>query len=330
MKYTIAFSAYDLIPNQPIQSKIAHSIRCGALLKFHFENGTIGYADCHPWVELGDDPLKTQLKMLKEGVCTKLTAQSLAFAWCDAEARSAGINLFADKIIPPSHYLLANLENYHLAQVLKHVEEGFTRIKIKLGNHLKEEVKNLKKLCEILFENEALAKKLLLRLDFNLKLDFLKFEQFLEEIGLWKEKIEFYEDPFGFDFDVWRSLQKKHRINLACDYLSERVCQGLDCSIIAIHKPAVQAQTLFQAGYKRIVTSYLDHPLGQLCAAFTASSVQNNPIPLEICGLLSHKIYQNNAFSEQLFNDGPVLVPPGGTGFGFNELLESQTWCPLK
>lgn len=330
MKYRIAFSAYDLIPNYPIQSKISHSLRSGALLKFHFENGTIGYADCHPWIELGDDPLKTQLKMLKEGVYTSLTAQSLAFALCDAEARSTDINLFADKIIPPSHYLLANLENYQLAQVLKHVEEGFTRIKIKLGNHLKAEVKNLKKLCEILFANDEVDKKLLLRLDFNLKLDFLKFEQFLEEMSMWKEKIEFYEDPFYFDFDVWRALQKKHNINLACDYLSQRVCEGLDSSVIAIHKPAVQAETLFKLGCRRIVTSYLDHPLGQLCAAFTASSFQNNPRHLEICGLLSHKIYQNNAFSEQLFNDGPVLVPPSGTGFGFNELLENQIWRPLK
>lgn len=326
MKYTIAYSAYELIPISVIQSKSTHSKRSGALLKFQFENGTIGYADCHPWIELGDDPLELQLQWLKDGILTSLTSQSLAFATLDAKARAEGVNLFQDKTIPASHYLIANLENYQLSEVIKRVESGFTRIKIKLGNHLETEIKHLKILCEALSKSSSFSSKL--RLDFNLKLDPHKFEQFLQQLGPWKDRVDFYEDPFLFDFPVWTALQKKHGIILACDHQSQRLCECLDSSIVVVCKPAVQSESLFQGSgtSRRVVTSYLDHPLGQLCAAFMATSLSQ---PSEICGLLSHKVYQMNQFSEQLSNQGPILKPPHGTGFGFDELLEGQSWMRL-
>ena len=72
----ISFSSYALAAK-----------RQGALLKVEFEEGMIGYADCHPWPELGDVPLQEQLHLLARAEKTALTACALEWALLDATAR---------------------------------------------------------------------------------------------------------------------------------------------------------------------------------------------------------------------------------------------------
>ena len=79
-----------------------------------------------------------------------------------------------------------------------------------------------------------------------------------------------------------------------------------------------------------MVTSYLDHPLGQVAAAYVAAQLWAQfPDRLETCGLLSHLVYQTNEFSEQLCVKEAILIPPEGTGFGFEETLYNQDWRDL-
>jgi hypothetical protein len=40
-------------------------------------------------------------------------------------------------------------------------------------------------------------------------------------------------------------------------------------------------------------------------------------------------MYEPNAFSERLRVEDARLVPPGGNGFGFDELPERQEWRAL-
>jgi len=74
------------------------------------------------------------------------------------------------------------------------------------------------------------------------------------------------------------------------------------------------------------VTSYMDHPVGQLFAAYVAAKHATS----SRCGLVTHVLYEKNAFIEQLGIDGMRLVPPAGRGIGFDDLLERLPWKKLQ
>src|SRR5262249_34567507 len=73
--------------------------RRGALIR----SGS-GFADVHPWPELGDEPLERQLDLLRRGETTPLTRRSLELARIDGAARQRGVSLFAGLTIPKSHW----------------------------------------------------------------------------------------------------------------------------------------------------------------------------------------------------------------------------------
>lgn len=302
-------------------SKSTHSSRTGALLKIEFEKGLVGFTDCHPWEELGDAPLTEQLNLLKEERLTSLTKRSLHFARLDAHARMNGINLFTGLTIPTSHFLIPNLMEWDQKAITTALQQGFTRFKVKLGRNLSQELLQLERLCPLIGNSK-------LRLDFNLKLLRDQFK-LLEP---WNKYIDFYEDPFPYDNAYWSSLQQSNN-TMALDHNSEAAIGAIDSTKVLVIKSAVQDETPFlthaHPKQRLVFTSYLDHPLGQLTAAFTAAkALQKLPEQVDICGLLSHKVYQPNVFSEQLTN-GPLFIPPPGTGFGFDELLAEQLWRVL-
>lgn len=317
-------SCYELAAHVPLNCTAVHTSRSGALLKVRFEDGLIGYADCHPWVELGDASLTEQLRLLNQGMLTSLTQRSLHFAYLDANARSEGVSLFSGLTIPRSHFLLPNLEQCDLSKIEAAVQCGFDCIKMKLGRHLIAELPKLKELLEMF-------PSVTCRLDFNLKLSSDQFAHVLQEIAPWKEQIEFYEDPFAFETEAWEALQKRG-YRLACDYQSHQAIGFSSATAVLVLKPAIQDHVHFLANLtqKLVVTSYLDHPLGQMTAAYVAAAAQRDaPGCVGTCGLLSHTVYQTNEFSDQLKCQGPELIPPTGTGFGFDDLLAKQQWRPL-
>ncbi len=292
----ITFHRYTL------KAKTGGMVREGALLSVEG-----GYADCHPWVELGDLPLQEQLKRLADGQTTRLTERSLYFAGLDREARAKKRSLFDGLAIPPSHHLL-----------LKITDEipDTSLFKIKMGREL-EEKEQLKMLLEK-FPCQV-------RLDFNARLTERAFEAFLEEMVPFLPFFDFIEDPFPFSEVAWQRLQEQYSVSLACDAGSERAIGKTKAAKVLILKPAVQAHAPFQnLSQKLVVTSYLDHPLGQLSAAYIAAQLK-----VATGGLCSHLVYQTNEFSEQLPQKGPFLTPPEGTGFGFDALLAKLPWKKL-
>jgi O-succinylbenzoate synthase len=61
----------------------------------------------------------------------------------------------------------------------------------------------------------------------------------------------------------------------------------------------------------------MDHALGQLCAAYEAAKAK-----LSVhCGLLTHLVYAEDPFFRQLSHHHGTLLPPNGTGFGFDKEL---------
>ena len=81
----IEYWRYELIPKRRLSAIAADGPRRGALLRV---DG--GFADVHPWPELGDANLDDQLALLARGETTPLTRASLQFASIDAAARDRG------------------------------------------------------------------------------------------------------------------------------------------------------------------------------------------------------------------------------------------------
>lgn len=297
----------------------------GALLRLDLPNQVFGYADCHPCEDWGDLPLSEQLNLLSENRTNPLTRRALAFASIDASARVNHSNLFQGLNIPQSHCLIPNLATWKPEDGEKALEEGFTCFKVKLGKKLATELPLLKELFKL---------KAKVRLDFNQCLTFADFDQFLKTIAPSKEQIDFIEDPIPFDAIAWKGYQSKYGIPLACDRESQKALGNAQAASVVVFKPAIQHEEIFfqrlDQKQRLVITSYLDHPLGQLAAAYIAAKcLEKLPKQVDLCGLLTHRVYQPNEFSDLLSSHGPSLTPPEGTGFGFDSLLADLPWKPL-
>lgn len=300
-------------------------VRHGSLLKFEFENG-IGYADCHPWTEFGDLSLEEQLTYLKQGRLTSLTKRSLAFAKLDSQGRVEKKNCLAGLDIPRSHFLVTALDSLSDEKLNELWAEGFREIKLKLGRDLEKEIG----LVNNLF---SASKSFHLRFDFNGLPNIDNFRDFISKLDLnIFSQIEYIEDPIGSEAQEWFELQDELGVTLARDLVSVESNEAH--YFVRVAKPAVQ--DVFQLlqdepqSVEMVVTSYMDHPLGQATAAYTAALLHEKiPDRCLLPGLLHHHVYEPNEFSELLTNRGPMFKPIEGSGFGFDQLLERQPWKSL-
>jgi O-succinylbenzoate synthase len=279
---TMWIHRYELIPRVRLNALAGMGRRRGALLRVDD-----GFADIHPWPELGDAPLDEQLTRLARGETTSLTSQSLHFARIDGEARREGWSLFGGLQIPESHWPAAAGE----------APKAFDTIKVKMPG-------------------DELPPRGRLRLDFNAALDAAAFSRLASKLP--RERIDFVEDPCPYDGPTWRRLREETGLRFALDRAV--ATEGVDVLVV---KPAVQAIVTPPADV--VVTSYMDHPVGQLHAAAVAARMATNPR----CGLVTHVLFEPDAFSEQLRLDGARLVPPPGNGIGFDDLLQGLLWTRL-
>jgi|GEM_PF-48260 len=352
----ISVSRYELMPRRALssralvydQERTSRRPRLGVLLRVESNWGnkqgeqSVGYADLHPWPELGDLPLEQQLKFLRDQQLTPLTASSLRFAKIDAQARAQGVSAFQGLHIPESHYLITDLDLLDLVddKIIDQIRaEGWKRIKVKVGRHHSKEgmAKEISILKEIA---SGLGDQIKLRLDFNAAFDFKSLQNWLQSAQSFLTQIDFLEDPLPWNPEHWQVIRNHWNVRLASDRegmdissarLSNEFSNRVDVIVI---KPAVNGgvEAGSQKNLSRVVTSYLDHPVGQMCAAYDAAQLGllKSPDSLEICGLLSHRAYEKNLFSEQLQTSGPLLLPTPGTGWGWDEQLAQLAWEPLR
>jgi O-succinylbenzoate synthase len=304
---------YELTPKRRLSAIAAEGPRHGALIRV---DG--GFADVHPWPELGDAPLDEQLAMLARGETTPLTRASLQFAAIDAVARREGRSLFDDLTIPPSHWPGPDPPDVFNCAKLKNIDRIPDRVR--------------------------------LRIDFNATLAPDEFVRIAATLP--RERIDFIEDPCPYEPSTWVALRARTGLRLALDragateHRQECLChidhspeltpiagepmwhrhsclcsfEGADVLVI---KPAVQQ--IPKTDSEIIVTSYMDHPIGQLCAAYAAAKYGITTT----CGLVTHVLYEPDPFTERMQIDGTRLVPPGGKGWGFGDLLENLPWRKL-
>ena len=316
----IAYAPYELEARGTVNAVSTCVKRKGALLKVAFEPTHIGYADCHPSPELGDLLLHQQLEALSQGRLTSLSRCSLAFARLDAKARSQKQQVLEGRPIPQSHFLVTQLLEWTPHHVKRVIQLGYTHVKVKVGRQVEQEGKHLVEL----FSRSPLQ----LRLDFNERLTPSLFRSFLHQIKALREYIDFIEDPFPFDAQKWATIQQEGW-TLACDRHAQAACNLPDSAKVLIIKPALLLVEEWQKGkdQKKIVTSYLGHPIEQVAAAYAASEVDASS--RFVHGLLSHGVYSPTPFSLQLNWQGPQFTVPAGYGFGFDQELKQLEWINL-
>lgn len=270
---------YELVPRRRLSGVAREGARQGALLR-----AGDGFADVHPWPELGDLPLDEQLTRLARGETTALTRASLRLAALDADARRRGVSLFDGLRIPLSHWPGAE------------PPDGFDTVKLKSAEVIPDGVR--------------------LRFDFNARLTAEEFVRIAESLP--KERVDFVEDPCAFDEDVWLALSARTGLTLAYDRPGGAKPSS-DVRVL-VHKPAVQPEWTEHPDV--VVTSYMNHPVGQVGAAYIAATHRTNAR----CGLFTHVLYEPDAFIEAIESEGARLLPPRGTGIGFDALLEALPW----
>jgi O-succinylbenzoate synthase len=278
---------YQLVPRRALSPLAGAKPREGALLRV---DG--GYADLHPWPELGDAPLDEQLTRLARGEPTAQVRASLRFAALDADARTRGVSLFEGLAIPESHWPGDD------------PPPAFDTIKIKDAPLWGRPPAG----------RAAGRRPARVRIDFNARLSADEFARIAETLP--KEQIDFIEDPCPYDERVWRELRERTGLRLALDRFEGK-------ADVLIHKPALGAK--FPKHDDVVVTSYMDHPIGQFGAAYVAATHDVNPR----CGLFTHVLYEPDAFLERIESDGARLLPPRGTGIGFDDLLETLSWTSI-
>lgn len=309
---------YTLTPHGILSARAAAQPRHGVLIR----NDEGGYGCLQTWTELGDESLDVELEALKAGQPMRLGARALRCASLDADARAKNVSLFEDLLVPKSHATLPISACPSMVHTLS--QRGFTMGKLKVLPYIQASAERLMNLAVI-------APSWTWRLDFNATLtpdDALQFWNILPEAL--RERIDFVEDPCPYDVDVWQKLQDAG-MPLAFDLPAPGVAGMPECTHTPMHRVVKPARDRTTAGLP-VFTSYMDHPVGQVWAAYCAAkyytSKPEHEVPL--CGLITHHLYEPTEFSRclglKIMPDFPV---PEGPGLGFGDILEKLDWQKL-
>ncbi|MDG1358278.1 MAG: hypothetical protein P8P36_08805, partial [Akkermansiaceae bacterium] len=314
MTNKISICQYAMISSGSLNAKSARREHHGALIRVD-HGGVFGYGCIHPWPELGDQSLDKTLTMLAEGLHTALSARAMQCAQRDAEARGNRVSLFDGLVVPRSHAtLMMNEDNFATA-----VHAGFTTVKVKVGRSPAVE-------AQFIRAQAKLYPELMWRLDFNGSLNAKAVESLLADLGEEvRDKIDFLEDAFLPGITPWVDALGPYDIAMAVDREVEDACGSYGVAVIkpALNQPGPLLERVVNEGKRAVITSYMDHPLGQSFAALEAAhAYQSFPKVVDTCGLITHGLFEQNEFTAALGAARPSFDPPSGTGLGFDELLE--------
>jgi O-succinylbenzoate synthase len=282
-----------------------------------------GFGCIHPWPELGDPPLEKCLIDLAGPRRWPIVRRAIRCTEYDRAARVFDHSLFEEMEVPKSHATFATGD---IAELVRAVEAGFTTVKLKAGRDLSAEMKFLDAMT---LEFPAVR----WRLDFNESLTPDAAAEFL--LGLkdgTRIAIDFAEDPCPYSESGWNELHQKTRVNLAVDHEAAPLSKAAQFMVIkpAVDEPFLLGEAALSHQQRVILTSYMDHPIGQTFAAWEAARLELQfPGLVGLCGLQTHHLFEPNEFSEALGPWSPDFMPPAGTGLGFDDFLDAQPWTRL-
>ena len=337
----IEISKYELIPKHTENSKINATL-VGLLLRVHFENDLIGYSSLQPWPSLGDFTLDEYLEFIKNKKMKGSLGPAVYLAKKDAIARQKKISLWNEnilKFLPKNHKNVSNIFYENFEELY---ENNFEWIKIKLGLDIEKEIK-------FLIDSKHRIQNFKLRLDFNFSVP-LDHEILLKIFDLNQYfQIDFFEDLILFPKiatdDLLEPRTKKNKWEesgkiifpqekLAIDFQKNKT--DLKKYGVIVVKPVMELLPKIKNlskhnHHRRIFTSAMDHPVGQMLGLYEASFFYSEfPNLQETCGFLTHLNFQKNQYSEYLQVKNTKLLPVSGTGIGFDELLKNEKWENLE
>jgi o-succinylbenzoate synthase len=282
-----------------------------------------GFGCIHPWPELGDPSLEKCLADLAGERRWPIVRRAIRCTEYDRAARVFDESLFDEMDVPLSHATLAKADP---AEVALAVEAGFTTVKLKAGRDLAHETKFLEMMAQEFSE-------LRFRLDFNESLTFEEAGDFLLSLTeKARSAIDFVEDPCPFSEAAWTELYQKTRVKLAVDREAAPLSAAAQFMVIkpAVDEPFLLGEAAISHGQRAILTSYMDHPVGQSFAAWEAARLELQfPGLVGVCGLQTHHLFEPNEFTEALGPWSPKFQIPTGTGLGFDDLLDAIPWTRL-
>lgn len=283
-----------------------------------------GYGCLQPWPELGDPSLAKCLADLAGERRWPIVRRAVRCAEYDRVARVFDHSLFEEMEVPASHATLVKTE---VAEVLRAVAAGFTTIKLKTGRDPAAEARFLEAMVA-----EYPAVKW--RLDFNESLEPGEAAAFLLGLaGPARAAIDFVEDPCPYTESAWAALHRQTRVRLAVDREAAPLSSAAQVMVIkpAIDEPFLLAEAAVRHRQRVVLTSYMDHPVGQAFAAWEAARLGLQfPGLVGLCGLQTHHLFEPDAFAEMLGPWAPVFQVPEGRGLGFDDLLEALPWTRLS
>lgn len=318
---------YELRSRRELNSRRRVKVHQGVLIRIGEGVGCI-----HPWVELGDLPLAEQIEMLRTGRESNLIRSAKECARLDGEARKCGRSLFESggegMPQPRNHWL--SVQGGEPASVR---EEGFLKVKLKVGPFLGGVAEEIQRW---------------MREGFQVRLDANESVPFRDWVVWWmdlpsqiRDAIDWIEDPCPWGRFRWKLLQSMG-VPLAADRQVQKRLFSVD---VAVYKAATDGSRIdenaldayliewaFRGGGRKLsVTSYMDHPVGQMWAAYAAGCFENVAGDrMDECGLLTHLCFEEDSFTEQIRYEDTRLITPQGTGLGFDDLLEKLPWKRLN
>ena len=282
-----------------------------------------GFGCIHPWPELGDPTLEKCLADLSGARRWPIVRRAIRCAEYDRASRVFDNSLFEEMEVPASH---ATLAKANVAEIALAVEAGFTTVKLKSGRDLTAEAR-------FLDEMAAEYPQLKWRLDFNESLTPGDATSFL--LGLAEKTraaIDFVEDPSPYSESSWKEIRRQTRVNLAVDREAAPLSAAAQVMVVkpAIDEPFLLGEAALGHQQRVVITSYMDHPVGQTFAAWEAARLGLQfPGLVGTCGLQTHHLFEPDAFSEALGPWSPDFKVPDGTGLGFDDLLDALPWTRL-
>ncbi|MGZ3773798.1 MAG: o-succinylbenzoate synthase MenC [Pseudobdellovibrionaceae bacterium] len=325
----IFYSPYTLKPIQSLNSLSKSENRKGALLKVDWGEGLVGYADLHPWPELGDISLEEQLADLGRGRISSQIEQSIWLARKDADLRIERKSIYTLYKKVKNNFVITDFNLVVPGYLDDLKKQGFTTIKLKVGRNLAEESELLTHIA---------AAGFMVRLDFNALGNLKIFEKFITNLSTTVlPLIEYVEDPFPFNIDLW--LEAKQLVKIAIDNQFDKVpwdkLSTAPCDVIIIkpakmdvYKAIAKCQ---QWNLKATVTSYMDHPVGVSHAVGIAMELKEKYGEMILdAGCFTHCLYQMDTFAAEIINRGPYISKVHGNGVGFDKLLEGMPWLQVK
>ncbi len=282
-----------------------------------------GFGCIHPWPELGDPTLEKCLADLAGARRWPIVRRAVRCAEYDRAARVFDHSLFEEMEVPESHATLAKAD---VGEIALAVEAGFTTVKMKAGRDLSSEGK-------FLDEMSAEFPLVKWRLDFNESLTPDDATSFLLGLGeKTRAAIDIVEDPCPYSEASWREIRRQTRLMLAVDREAAPLSAAAQVMVVkpAIDEPFLLGEAALANQQRVVITSYMDHPVGQAFAAWEAARLGLQfPGLVGICGLQTHHLFEPDVFTEALGPWSPNFKVPDGTGLGFDDLLDALPWTRL-